>query len=104
MIRKAGFAFCATLQKGQKILTNRIDLSVEIERFLMSVRYEEDPLKEEIRSSVPCNDKNKNNNNRYEYLLQQVSQLNGDLHKTVAISTSLKEENEYLREKHSQVY
>ncbi|KAF0703150.1 hypothetical protein AaE_015518 [Aphanomyces astaci] len=37
-------------------------------------------------------------NGRYEYLLQQVVQLNTDLHKTVALSQSLKSERDSLQE------
>ncbi|ETW02788.1 hypothetical protein H310_05277 [Aphanomyces invadans] len=37
-------------------------------------------------------------NGRYEYLLQQVVQLNTDLHKTVALSQSLKAERDSLQE------
>lgn len=41
--------------------------------------------------------------NRYEYLLNQISQLNNDLHKTAAHCTAIKEEKEYLNTNCNQV-
>jgi len=41
--------------------------------------------------------------NRYEYLLQQVVQLNTDLHKTVALSQALQSERDSLQASSQQV-
>lgn len=49
------------------------------------------------------NDFSSPGSNRYENLLQQISQLNSDLQKTVAMSQSLKEENAYMQSKYTKV-